>query len=181
MLQLRIVQCLWNRQHAKVTKLHQFFIYLCPFLPLFHSLTFFLDLKAFERRLTEVIACLQPSTLRYRSKYSFSWIVQNDFYLLTNKIPIPVILVTAAISISIGAWYWLTDPKTSVVPLFDSLLLHPLFALSSMILIILFCFGIHKKVIAPQIITSRTRSVLSDFNLSIDDSGKLILKQRPTN
>lgn len=27
------------------------------------------DLKAFERRLTEVIACLHPSTTRWRSKY----------------------------------------------------------------------------------------------------------------
>lgn len=26
------------------------------------------DLKAFERRLTEVIACLQPATMRWRSK-----------------------------------------------------------------------------------------------------------------
>lgn len=25
------------------------------------------DLKAFERRLTEVIACLQPATIRWRS------------------------------------------------------------------------------------------------------------------
>lgn len=27
-----------------------------------------LDLKAFERRLTEVIACLQPATIRWRSE-----------------------------------------------------------------------------------------------------------------
>lgn len=85
----------------------------------------------------------------------------------------------AAFAVSIGAWYWLTDPRTSIVPLLESLMLHPLFASSSVMLIILFCTGIHKKVIAPQIITSRTRSVLADFNLSIDDSGKLILKQRP--
>lgn len=29
----------------------------------------FTDLKAFERRLTEVIACLQPATTRWRSEY----------------------------------------------------------------------------------------------------------------
>lgn len=28
-----------------------------------------LDLKAFERRLTEVIGCLQPATMRWRSEY----------------------------------------------------------------------------------------------------------------
>lgn len=45
----------------------------------------------------------------------------------------------------------------------------------------LFGFGIHKLVITPQIITSRTRSALGDFNMSCDDTGKLILKPRPTN
>lgn len=45
----------------------------------------------------------------------------------------------------------------------------------------LFAIGIHKLVIAPQIITSRTRNVLSDFNMSCDDTGKLILKPRPNN
>ncbi|KAG8040638.1 hypothetical protein G9C98_002634 [Cotesia typhae] len=69
---------------------------------------FELDLKAFERRLTEVIASLQPSTLRWR--------------------------------------------------------------------IILFMLGVHGRVIAPSIITQRARSVLRDFNMSCDDTGKLILK-----
>lgn len=45
----------------------------------------------------------------------------------------------------------------------------------------LFVFGIHKLVIAPQIITSRMRLVLADFNMSCDDTGKLILKPRPNN
>lgn len=39
----------------------------------------------------------------------------------------------------------------------------------------------HKRVIAASIITSRTREVLNDFNMSCDDSGKLILRPRPTN
>lgn len=46
--------------------------------------------------------------------------------------------------------------------------------------VFLFVMGIHKLVIAPQILTSRTRSVLSDFNMSCDDTGKLILKPRPS-
>lgn len=50
-----------------------------------------------------------------------------------------------------------------------------------LLLVILFIFGIHKLVIAPQIITSRMRSVLCDFNMSCDDTGKLILKPRPNN
>lgn len=44
----------------------------------------------------------------------------------------------------------------------------------------LFLFGIHKRVMAPSIIASRTRIVLSDFNMSCDETGKLILKPRPT-
>lgn len=102
---------------------------------------------------------------------------------------------------SIGAWYWLTDPKTSVVPLTESLLNHPIFTCATFLLsklrppiqskdnannpiffsVLLFALGIHKLVIAPQILTSRTRSVLGDFNMSCDDTGKLILKPRPNN
>ncbi|KAJ8878019.1 hypothetical protein PR048_022482 [Dryococelus australis] len=46
--------------------------------------------------------------------------------------------------------------------------------------VILFTLGIHKRVIAPSIIASRARAVLGDFNMSCDDTGKLILKPRPT-
>lgn len=44
------------------------------------------------------------------------------------------------------------------------------------ITVILFMMGVHRRVIAPSIITQRARSVLSDFNMSCDDTGKLILK-----
>uniref|UniRef100_A0A0K8TND7 Transmembrane protein 188 n=1 Tax=Tabanus bromius TaxID=304241 RepID=A0A0K8TND7_TABBR len=116
------------------------------------------DLKAFERRLTEVVASYHPSTLRWR-----------------------IVLAAISICTAIGAWYWLRDPKTSVVPLTESLFNHPLFFFATLLLIILFIFGIHKLVIAPQIITSRMRLVLADFNMSCDDTGKLILKPRPNN
>jgi len=45
--------------------------------------------------------------------------------------------------------------------------------------VILLLTGVHKKVIATSIITLRARQVLSDFNMSCDDSGKLILRPRP--
>ncbi|XP_031629664.1 nuclear envelope phosphatase-regulatory subunit 1 homolog [Contarinia nasturtii] len=115
------------------------------------------DLKAFERRLTEVISCVHPSTVRWR-----------------------VMLAIMSTMTSIGAWYWLTDPKTAVVPLTESLLNHYIFVIAALILLSLFVMGIHKLVIAPQILTSRTRQVLNDFNMSCDDTGKLILKPRPT-
>ncbi|XP_073975727.1 nuclear envelope phosphatase-regulatory subunit 1-like [Rhodnius prolixus] len=114
------------------------------------------DLKAFERRLTEVIACQYPATLRWR-----------------------IILVIISICTAIGAWYWLTDPHTSDVSFTQSLANHPFFSMSSLTLLILFMFGIHKRVIAPSIITARARIVLTDFNMSCDDTGKLILKPRP--
>ncbi|XP_014243269.1 nuclear envelope phosphatase-regulatory subunit 1 isoform X2 [Cimex lectularius] len=115
------------------------------------------DLKAFERRLTEVIACLQPSTLRWR-----------------------IVLAVISICTAIGAWYWLTDPYTSDVSFTQSLINHPFFSMSSIFLLVLFVLGIHKRVIAPSIITARTRIVLTDFNMSCDETGKLILKPRPT-
>lgn len=114
------------------------------------------DLKAFERRLTEVIACLQPSTTRWR-----------------------ILLVFVSICTAVGSLHWLTDPQTSIIPFTQSLWNHPFFTISSVILLILFILGIHKRVIAPSIITTRTRTVLSDFNMSCDDTGKLILKPRP--
>lgn len=115
------------------------------------------DLKAFERRLTEVIACLGPSTTRWR-----------------------LVLAFISICTAVGAFYWLTDPDTSNCSFCQSLWNHPFFALSSCVLTaLLFLLGIHKRVIAPSIITSRARLVLNDFNMSCDDSGKLILKPRP--
>ncbi|KAK3919816.1 Nuclear envelope phosphatase-regulatory subunit 1 [Frankliniella fusca] len=115
------------------------------------------DLKAFERRLTEVISCLQPSTTRWR-----------------------ILLAVVSICTAVGAWHWLTDPNTSEVSFTQSLFNNPFFTISSIILVFLFVLGIHKRVIAPSIITTRTRQVLTDFNMSCDDTGKLILKPRPT-
>ncbi|BET03122.1 unnamed protein product [Nesidiocoris tenuis] len=114
------------------------------------------DLKAFERRLTEVIDCLQPATQRWR-----------------------IVLAIMTICTAIGAYYWLIDPATPDVSFHQSLINHPFFTVSSLMLVILFITGIHKKVIAPSIVTARTRLVLADFNMSCDDTGKLILKPRP--
>ncbi|KAF0288833.1 Nuclear envelope phosphatase-regulatory subunit 1 [Amphibalanus amphitrite] len=115
------------------------------------------DLKAFERRLTEVITCLQPSALRWR-----------------------VVLVTVSACTAIGAYQWLTDPTTSEVAFVQSLFNHLFFAISTLTLAILFLMGIHKRVVAPSIICCRTRQVLADFNMWCDDTGKLVLKPRPT-
>ncbi|XP_017018303.1 nuclear envelope phosphatase-regulatory subunit 1 homolog [Drosophila kikkawai] len=116
------------------------------------------DLKAFERRLTEVVSSYRPSTFRWR-----------------------IVLSAMSMCTAISAWYWLRDPRTTTVPLTESLFIHPIFTIATLALIVLFTLGIQKLVIAPQIITSRTRTVLGDFNMSCDDTGKLILKPRPSN
>uniref|UniRef100_A0A4W5KEP3 Nuclear envelope phosphatase-regulatory subunit 1 n=1 Tax=Hucho hucho TaxID=62062 RepID=A0A4W5KEP3_9TELE len=107
------------------------------------------DLKAFERRLTEYVSCLQP------------------FQLLVS-------VCTAT-----GAWNWLIDPDTQKVSFFSSLWNHPFFTISCITLIALFFAGIHKRVVAPSIIAARCRTVLAEYNMSCDDTGKLILKPRP--
>ncbi|KAF8788143.1 nuclear envelope phosphatase-regulatory subunit 1-like [Argiope bruennichi] len=115
------------------------------------------DLKAFERRLVEVIAYYQPQTKRWR-----------------------VMFAVVSLCTAIGAWQWLTDPLTSQVGFIQSLVNHLFFTISSAILITLFFMGIHRRVVAPSIIVSRVRQVLADFNMSCDDNGRLILKPRPT-
>jgi len=115
------------------------------------------DLKAFERRLTEVITQLHPVAIKWR-----------------------VILFVVLACTVVCAWNWLSDPETTTVSLSQSLINHPLFTLSCLLMVLLFLLGIHKRVFAPSIIASRCRCVLADYNMSCDDTGKLILKPRPT-
>lgn len=116
------------------------------------------DLKAFERRLTEIIACYQPQTKRWR-----------------------ILLLIAILTTSLTAFQWLTDPETKNVSFAESLHNHSFFTFNYIGLIILFIFGIHKKVVAPTIIVSRIRQVLENFNMSCDQSGRLILKRTNSN
>lgn len=112
------------------------------------------DLKAFERRLTEILASYQPQTTRWR-----------------------IILLIVTLSTSVSAFQWLLDPETGSVSFVQSLHNHIFFTLNCITLIILFIFGIHWKVVLPAIIVSRTRSVLENFNMSCDQNGRLILKR----
>ncbi|CAM4525340.1 unnamed protein product [Leuciscus chuanchicus] len=114
------------------------------------------NLKAFERRLTEYVSCLQPATGRWR-----------------------MILIVVSVCTATGAWNWLIDPDTQKVSFFSSLWNHPFFTISCVTLIGLFFAGIHKRVVAPSIIAARCRTVLAEYNMSCDDTGKLILKPRP--
>nr|XP_045747103.1 nuclear envelope phosphatase-regulatory subunit 1 isoform X2 [Mirounga angustirostris] len=131
------------------------------------------DLKAFERRLTEYIHCLQPATGRWR-----------------------MLLIVVSVCTATGAWNWLIDPETQkhyfrywenrdaqdsvstlveftvfcfYVSFFTSLWNHPFFTISCITLIGLFFAGIHKRVVAPSIIAARCRTVLAEYNMSCDD------------
>lgn len=114
------------------------------------------DLKAFERRLTEIVSSSQPAALRWR-----------------------IVLLLVSICVAIGACSWLGDPVTAEVSFFHSLTIHPFFSLSTLLFVVLFLFGIHRRVVAPSIFVSRAREVLYDFAMDCDDTGKLILKPRP--
>ena len=114
------------------------------------------DLKAFERRLTEIISSAQPSALRWR-----------------------ILLVLASVCVAVGAIYWLGDPQTAEVSLTSSLMKHPFFTFSSLTVVFLFFCGAHRRIVAPSILVSRSREVLVDLSMDCDDTGKLILRPRP--
>lgn len=114
------------------------------------------DLKAFERRLTEYIGCIGPQTGKWR-----------------------VLLVTSSLWVLYTAWGWITDTGQHKGFL-QSMWHHIFFTISCCNLLFLFLIGIHRRVMAPQIILGRTRLVLQDYNMSCDEKGRLILKPRPT-
>lgn len=132
-------------------------IYLLYFDRNYFSVFLILDLKAFERRLTEVIDKVQPTARLWR-----------------------MVLIVISVCTAAGAGNWLLDPYTTKVSLSTSLWNHPFFTISCIVLLMLFLCGIHKRVVAPSILASRSRQVLADFNMSCDDTGKLILKPRPS-
>ncbi|XP_057291751.1 nuclear envelope phosphatase-regulatory subunit 1-like [Hydractinia symbiolongicarpus] len=113
------------------------------------------DLKAFERKLVEYISSLGPTANKWRL----------------------VLIVTCFATASTG-WSWALDHQTSEISFLSSLVNHRLFALNLCILIILFLFGAHKRIVAQNIILARSRKILEDFNMSCDDRGRLILKPR---
>ncbi|KAB0357454.1 hypothetical protein FD754_001610, partial [Muntiacus muntjak] len=72
-------------------------------------------------------------------------------------------LIVVSVCTVTGAWNWLIDPKIQKVSFFTSLWNHPFLTISCITLIGLFFTGIHKKV----------------YNMSCNDTGKLILKPKP--
>ncbi|CAK9293439.1 unnamed protein product [Gordionus sp. m RMFG-2023] len=111
------------------------------------------DLKAFERRLMEVISQVEPTSRQ--AKY---------------------ILIVSLLFVLYTFWMFLTDPLIYKVSLLQSFKNHPLLSLSLCIFLILYLKGFHHRMYAPQSIAAGCRNVLNDFNMSCDDAGKLILR-----
>lgn len=61
------------------------------------------------------------------------------------------------------------------VSFMDSLLKHCWFAISAALLIVLFATGIHHRVMATSIYRARMREVVAEFNMDLDEVGRLIL------
>lgn len=112
------------------------------------------DLKAFERRLAEILACYQVPTKRWR-----------------------IILLISTLTTVIAFAQWRYDMEVEKLSILESLHNHLFFSFNCIIIISLFMIGIHKKVVAPTIIVSRIKSVLENFNMSCDHNGRLILKR----
>lgn len=76
------------------------------------------DLKAFERRLTEIIASAAPSAMRWR-----------------------VILLISSLCVAIRAFYWISDPITAEVPFLTSIMNHTFFSISTVVLLVMEMFN----------------------------------------
>ncbi|XP_047126956.1 nuclear envelope phosphatase-regulatory subunit 1 [Hydra vulgaris] len=114
------------------------------------------DLKAFERRIVELLDSLGPTA----NKWKF------------------VFISTCFIAI-VTAFGWLFDQQITEISFVQSLLNHKLFSLSCFGLLVMLLMGVHKRILIQSIILSRCRTILQDFNMSCDDRGRLILKPRP--
>ena len=132
------------------------------------------DLKAFERRMMEIVSSLQPSIWRWR-----------------------VILLILIVATSFAFYAFLTaqssstsspvnnqpssDSQTFLSSLYSSFFRAQIyFFLSLSLLIFAFFFGIHRKIFSSSIIIARFRYILADYNMSCDSDGRLILRPRPT-
>ncbi len=130
------------------------------------------DLKAFERRMIEIVSSLQPSIWRWR-------------VILFILVVVTLITFYALITDDSSTTKSSTVNKSSDNSFLCSLYSHLFrkqiyFSISFSLLIFAFLFGIHRKMFSSSIIIARFRYILSDYNMSCDSDGRLILKPRPT-
>ncbi len=129
------------------------------------------DLKAFERRMIEIVSSLQPSIWRWRVILLILVVVTLlAFYALITDDASPKLPTVNQ-----------SSDKTFLSSLYSNLFRKQIyFSVSFSLLIFAFLFGIHRKMISSSIIIARFRYILADYNMSCDSDGRLILKPRPT-
>jgi hypothetical protein len=130
------------------------------------------DLKAFERRMIEIVSSLQPSIWRWRVILFILVVVTLlTFYLLITTDSSSSKLTTVNKS----------SDKSFLSSLYSNLFRKQIyFSVAISFLIFAFLFGIHRKMFSSSIIIARFRYILADYNMSCDTDGRLILKPRPT-
>lgn len=128
------------------------------------------DLKAFERRMIEIVSSLQPSIWRWR----VILLVLIVFTLVTCYVLITDDSSTKSTTVN-------TSSDNSFLSSLYSNVFHKkiYFSVSFALLVFAFLFGIHRKIFSSSIIIARFRYILADYNMSCDSDGRLILKPRP--
>ncbi|CAF0795750.1 unnamed protein product [Adineta ricciae] len=129
------------------------------------------DLKAFERRMIEIVSSLQPSIWRWRVILFILVVVTLlTFYaLITDD------------SFSASSSVNQSSDNSFLSTIYSHLFCKKIyFSISISFLIFAFLFGIHRKMFSSSIIIARFRYILADYNMSCDSDGRLIIKPRPT-
>ena len=130
------------------------------------------DLKAFERRMIEIVSSLQPSIWRWR--------VILFILVLVTSITCYVLVFADNSSSNVATANEPSDASYLSL-LYSNLFQKQIyFAVSLSFLVFAFLFGIHRKMFASTIIIARFRCILAEYNMSCDSDGRLILKPRPT-
>ena len=128
------------------------------------------DLKAFERRMIEVVSSLQPSIWRWRFiLFLLIFLTLLTFYALIVEIFFGYRVESKSANDS-------DTPRSSFSAIFFRR--ETYFSISLCLLFSAFLFGIHRKIFASSIIVARFRYVLTDYNMSCDSHGRLIMRPR---
>ncbi|XP_016944284.2 nuclear envelope phosphatase-regulatory subunit 1 homolog [Drosophila suzukii] len=114
------------------------------------------DLRAFERRLVEVVTTEKSNTFRWR-------------------LVLGAIFACSAIS----ACHWMRDAKDSESLVFRILSSHSAFALSVATVCLLIMYGFNHAAKQDPAILRNTREMLSPFRLNCDNKGRLISLPSP--
>jgi hypothetical protein len=166
--------------------LYIFLVFFLSFVNVVSNMDQADDLKAFERRMVEIVSSLQPSIWRWRFILIILVLVTLlTFYGLINNVSFSFSCSSASTttsSISLSSITNDINNNKSYISTFVSNLFRNeiYFSLSFSLLIFAFLFGIHRKIFASSIIISRFRYILADYNMSCDSGGRLIIKPRPT-